>query len=736
MRQTWPKTIALFMALVICVASLMTPASSPQANELDRFKKFVKKTVSDGVRYATRPDELAYDLLAKKSVEEFSNTLTKAKADANTILSEHETIVDNILKENQHILAGYVSDATVAAGQEANAQIAELGLELGRRSKALELSSQIAIWRLIGSLESFIIWILVLVCIGYAGAYLLFFRNSKDQASSKRTKRQVLAIAVVTCTGVVAWAASQWMRSHATERLIEDHQLSFDHSLAALDLKSAQAFATNLEALTADGGGRMRVELMSLMRRVLTSASAYKKDGGLGATLDSLQRLRAEYYQLCGTYNPYVDVLESLVLWQASRDRYGEYQSALLAARALSMSAPTDRNNALAKECNDSVSPTTFPLWSLAVHYLRNYLTQPLTQDELAAYLSRTGELRDPDLKVQLENAQLESTYKKAVAEADKVAGEMGDQIEAGSLAAFRVYGNAATSLVRKTTATYSVLAWASSMYAITQDRPMKNAYAAAAIRASQVIAEAYDSENLDNPGFGPLLGSRIYDGTNARHAALRDSHSLHYRALVSLRDATGPRENVAALDGAYRDVLRQMLRIPGRPPKLDLVFDIKKFAGVAHETSRVFQQKESALYDGLFEARMLRYIRDETRPYAFAYITEDAFNKLKADTGALSTFEDELTKFLSTSRQYEIDLAAGRASDSKALNESREAVLKIENPLGLFVCTPPNQYCSSPDEFAVKPFLDLLYSPADESIDSHNHARRAHVEVRKRILM
>ena len=82
MRQTWPKTIALFMALVICVASLMTPASSPQANELDRFKKFVKKTVSDGVRYATRPDELAYDLLAKKSVEEFSNTLTKAKADA------------------------------------------------------------------------------------------------------------------------------------------------------------------------------------------------------------------------------------------------------------------------------------------------------------------------------------------------------------------------------------------------------------------------------------------------------------------------------------------------------------------------------------------------------------------------------------------------------------------------------------------------------------------------------
>lgn len=700
--------ISLLLGLLLATALLIKQqAYARSLNPLTVARNIAEQTVSDSFHYATHPGDLVRDVILGPSFDEAKEIASQSIQAFGQTLSQHERIADAILKENEHILSGSLSETTQQLSDIATLQQQELNTTLDRGVENLNVLLTDSTFQLTETLQLFAVLLFAAVLVGAFAVYvaLKLVRGSTLYDLRRSIFIGCISIALIT---VLSWIVVVHIRSVEADDVWEQHLNSFNQSLLALNLTKAVLESSDLEILRPDLDSTNRSTLASIMRSVLTDSSAYKAGQGLQNSLDEIGLLRLSYWQSCKTENPYLDSLEAMITWQSARDRDGEYKAALRAASALDLESQSEERRRK-PTCYDTVTPSEFSLWPLAENYLANYLVQPLTKAEreyIAQSPGFSGDLSDP--RPQRSNQELAAILKRA-----RLAREQSEkQAPIRTLAPFTFYGTVMRHVLRETIPSYVVIAYSAAMQGLSPDIKHRAVYAAASVFAANRIKSAYTSNDPQEPGLVAELSSDAFNGTPFREVTARSSHIEYYRALKILQssspvDIANTTQAAAAYLFVEAELRGESLTIPSISgfsfslPAIALIPDDQTLGG--------FPTKDKSDYDSLPTERIINeQIEPTLRPFAYAFLEQEAFDNFKADLARLQTFEVSLKDFLGARAEY---LAhAQNPTSLKNLLSSGATLVESEKNFGFFVCSSEDLLCESDDVFEVAPLDELLF--------------------------
>jgi len=587
----------------------------------------------------------------KDTEDHLEQIATDTLAKSDLLLSKHEELADKLLGRQQHVLAGYLGEATATLSAILKSDIAELREETSYQQRGLALSATALGWNLVGS-AAIILFVIGLSAFAYS---LVAYGTQALQSRKLFVLIGALAFFSVSLYG---------LRSYRLWAIGGEFQKKYSVDLENLRLHELIEHSTYLNAIEATDPSSERVKLAHLMRDVLTKPWSYSVEYDGGQTLQDLRDLEYAYAQLCNKKdNPYAFALDSFVEWQASTDRVGEYRSAVAAARAL-QSASEDSPSS--SDCWPNQAGGAFSLAPLAGHYLTLYVSHPLSTDEFA-----------------LNKIKPTTAYRDLVAIGQKVP-QTQNANPPTVLGNFWQYGETISTLLKGIAPAYTVLVYSNAMATHTTGK-VHNGYIAAAFAAASRILAAYDGGS-EGPGFvAALRGTEFQFRENpAIKAALRDSHVFYYRAWLLRQGQAKDCLDATDFDDSYKAVRQELLGGKGAQPSRESIACVLRGVEVITGDSKFerYKSEHSALWASLVTTRLLaEHFNDSISPAMYRFLEEDSFANLQRSVAEINDAETAI-------------LAAVASRTTVAQQASRDALVKaiqdlskIKLAVRLFVC-------------------------------------------------
>ena len=586
----------------------------------------------------------------EKHLEDIAND---ALAKSDLLLTKHEQLADELLGRQQHILAGYLHEATSTLNATIKSDIDDLREETEYQRRSLVLSTTVFGWNVVASIGA------VLLVLALCGVLYCLTAYGRRAAQTNRAA----TLAGVTILGCLALVG---MRSYHVWSYETDLQSRYTGDLTSLSLDALVEHATYLDAVEGTDSSTQRVKLAHVMRDVLTKPWSYSPEYDGAKSLSSLRDLERAYSRLCQQKdNPYAFALDSFVEYQVSNDRVGEYRSAVAAARALQSASAGSPSIG---ECWPNLAHSDdFTLAAVAAHYLDNYLSRPMTAEEFSAN----------NVKPTTSLAQLLSARQSLL--------QNGTNALAGELKAFWAYGELVTTLLDKIGPAYAILAYSNAMASQTTGKA-HNGYVAATFAAAARIVAAYDGIDQEHPGFIGALQAEEFEskGTPAVKSALGDPHVFYYRAWLLQQGQPKECLDGSKMNDSYETVRRQLLGVVGEPQLETITCSLRAVATVPDKTDfKQYKAANAALWGSLVTTRLLRqHIDGSISPAMYDFLEEDSFASLQRGAAELDAAEKAIATIV-TSRVQIPQQPTARDGLVMALHD----LSKIRVMTRLFIC-------------------------------------------------
>jgi hypothetical protein len=179
-----------------------------------------------------------------------------------------------------------------------------------------------------------------------------------------------VALAAVGC--VVFWWVSGLLITFSLRRNFADQEkqwkMAYEDSLKRDDFQMAIYWSSGLQTLNP---ASLEYEGLNkkatLLRDIFLRPSIYKSNVGMYQIYDRISQAEQILRKAGQNRDPDLDVLRALVSWQNGTERFTEYVAATACASALER----------------STADSPFPTRPVAAFYLRSYLANPLSDDDL-----------------------------------------------------------------------------------------------------------------------------------------------------------------------------------------------------------------------------------------------------------------------------------------------------------------------------------------------------------------